>query len=150
MKIHSRLVHWSALHKFPSSLEMSQGLLACCALCAHAGTLSVLGTLSAVGTMSILSTMCVLQAAFVRVHQDFTQSVLHGGKPQIVRSVREHIGRQLSPEEFSHWSALVRGCFIPPCPLYWSSSKTEAAALHVLFRKDRNKMPLLLPPCMCT
>ena len=51
--------------------------------------------------------MCV-QAAFVRVHQDFTANVLRGGKPQIVKNVREELERDLSLEEFKHWTALVR------------------------------------------
>lgn len=51
--------------------------------------------------------MCV-QAAFVRVHQDFTANVLRGGKPQIVKNVGEELERDLSLEEFKHWTALVR------------------------------------------
>lgn len=49
-----------------------------------------------------------VQAAFVRVHQDFTANVLRGGKPQIVKNVREELERDLPLEEFKHWTALVR------------------------------------------
>lgn len=49
-----------------------------------------------------------MQAAFVRVQQDFTANVLRGGKPQIVKNVKEEIERDLSLDEFRHWTALVR------------------------------------------
>ena len=49
-----------------------------------------------------------LQAAFVRVHQDFTRNVLRGGKPNVVKDVRAMLGRDISLEEFKYWTALVR------------------------------------------
>jgi len=43
------------------------------------------------------------------VHQDFTANVLRGGKPHIVKDVKEELkGRDLSLEELKHWTALVR------------------------------------------
>ena len=48
------------------------------------------------------------QPAFVRVHQDFTRSVLRGGKPEIVRDMRARLGRELPLEDFKYWTALVR------------------------------------------
>ena len=49
-----------------------------------------------------------MQAAFVRVHQDFTANVLRGGKPHIVKNVKEEIERDLSLDEFRYWTAVVR------------------------------------------
>ena len=58
----------------------------------------------------------VLQAAFVRVHQDFTANVLRGGKPHITTDVREELeGQELSLEEFKHWTALVRHPLLLTC-----------------------------------
>ena len=48
-----------------------------------------------------------MQAAFTRVHQDFTANVLRGGKPNIVKNVREEIERDITLEEFKYWTALV-------------------------------------------
>ena len=56
-----------------------------------------------------------MQPAFVRIHQDFVRTVLRGGKPDIVKDMRAHLGRDVSLEEFKYWTALVmptlcRGC----------------------------------------
>ena len=64
------------------------------------------------------------QAAFVRVHQDFTANVLRGGKPHIVKNVKEEIERDLSLDEFRYWTAVVRAwllsrsCSAIPYPEY--------------------------------
>ena len=65
--------------------------------------------------------MCV-QAAFVRVHQDFTANVMRGGKPQIVKNVREELEHNLSLEEFKHWTALVDSLASPPVTASWQCS----------------------------
>lgn len=44
----------------------------------------------------------------MRVHQDFTRNVLRGAKPHIVKDVREHLGKDLSLDNFKYWTALVR------------------------------------------
>ena len=44
----------------------------------------------------------------MRVHQDFTANVLRGGKPHIVKNVKEEIERDLSLDEFRYWTAVVR------------------------------------------
>ena len=52
------------------------------------------------------------QPAFVRIHQDFMRTVLRGGKPQIVKDVRAHLGRDVGLEEFKYWTALVGSAFL--------------------------------------
>ena len=70
--------------------------------CTGAGSLT--GKMAAAGVLNSAR----VQAAFTRVHQDFTANVLRGGKPNIVKNVREEIERDLTLEEFRHWTALVR------------------------------------------
>lgn len=55
------------------------------------------------------------QAAFVRVHQDFTRNVLRGAKPHVVKDVRALLGRDISLEDFKYWTALVRTACSPRC-----------------------------------
>ena len=55
------------------------------------------------------------QAAFVRVHQDFTRNVLRGAKPHVVKDVRGLLGRDISLEDFKYWTALVRTACSPRC-----------------------------------
>ena len=49
----------------------------------------------------------------MRVHQDFTANVLRGGKPHIVKNVKEEIERDLSLDEFRYWTAIVRLAALP-------------------------------------
>ena len=44
----------------------------------------------------------------MRVQQDYTANVLRGGKPHIVKNVKEEIERDLSLDEFRYWTAVVR------------------------------------------
>ncbi len=50
----------------------------------------------------------------MRVHQDFTANVLRGGKPHIVKNVKEELERDLSLDEFRYWTAVVRLAAIAP------------------------------------
>lgn len=43
----------------------------------------------------------------MRVHQDYTRSILRGAKPHILKDARELLGRPLSLAEFTYWTALV-------------------------------------------
>ena len=69
------------------------------------------------------------QPAFVRIHQDFTRTVLRGGKPQIVKDVRAHLGRDLGLDEFKYWTAVVRRRRTPRHALHAVPSKTAPHAL---------------------
>lgn len=52
-----------------------------------------------------------MQAASVRVHQDFAADVLRGGRPYITKHAAHELeGKDLSLEEFKHWTALVSYC----------------------------------------
>ena len=100
--------------------------------------------------------LLLVQAAFVRVHQDFTANVLRGGKPHIAKDVREELeGQELSLEEFKHWSALVRHPLLLSCHAYsrhacnsgTPSTSSMRGSLVASLQVCKHRLPLPSNPC---